>query len=124
MTYSTNLNHEYQLIEVRCQGNLDIDEIQEMDEHIIEILHEGSDGKLHLLTDLTDVTSHPNNLAKVWSHTKPIASHPRLGMWFVIGGKGPFTQFLIETISYLGKMRVKTVKNRDAVINCLASKQV
>lgn len=105
----------------RYYDHVSFDDIQTVNDRSVQILDESSREKLHLIMDVKDVKSHPNNVAKIWNISSKTTNHKKLGTTIVVGMDNPITKILIEMIATFGKTSLKAVSTREEALEILST---
>lgn len=115
------LDESGDFIDSHYYDHVTFDDIQYLNDVTIKLLEESSRDKLHLIMDVTDVKSHPTNIAKTWKIASGTTRHKKLGSVIVVGLDNPLTKLLIDMIAIMGKKILKTASTREKALGFLAT---
>lgn len=121
MPIDISLDESNNFMDSRYYDHVSFDDIQTVNDRSVQILDESSREKLHLIMDVKDVKSHPNNVAKIWNISSKTTNHKKLGTTIVVGMDNPITKFLIEMIATFGKTSLKAVSTREEALEILST---
>lgn len=115
------LDESGDFIDSHYYDHVTFDDIQHLNDKTIKLLEESSRDKLHLIMDVSDVKSHPTNIAKTWKIASGTTRHKKLGSVIVVGLDNPVTKLLIDIIAIMGKKILKTASTREKALSFLAT---
>lgn len=115
------LDESGDFIDSHYYDHVTFDDIQHLNDITIKLLEESSRDKLHLIMDVSDVKSHPTNIAKTWKIASGTTRHKKLGSVIVVGLDNPVTKLLIDIIAIMGKKILKTASTREKALSFLAT---
>lgn len=98
-------------------GELNVTDFPDLDANIISLLEASPYDHIHILTDISMMTTMPNILQM--SKLKYI-THPKMG-FFITQGRNPIEQFIGQTVGQMLKTKYKFVNTLEEGIEFLSN---
>lgn len=119
MTSHVRWHIENEIIYLAYRGDTTLDDVQQS-AHMLHTLIEDTDRQLvHVLVDLTQVGSYPNNIASLKRASASALAHPRLGWMIFYGIENQLLQFVVSTLTQMFSLRSQIVSTEDEAIGLL-----
>ena len=120
MPYTQELSHEDNIINVTYSGDVTIEDIEAVTAQDIAYLNTTDKLFLHIVLDVTQATSTPTSLAQVLRFARQVGIHPKMGWWIICGQNSRMTNFLIQMVARIMRIRFREVTNRQEAYQFLA----
>ena len=119
MPYKYNWLLESHIIEVHLYGDVTVDELTVLFSNLRDEFLEGSSHPIHIMLEVSKITSIPHSLKKVKEAVSPIHAHEHSGWTVFINIKNPLFRMLVNIVAQLNKRRIREVKTIEEALELL-----
>lgn len=112
---------EGRVLQVHALGDVATEHIQTMAQQAATLIDDQTDAPLiHMLVDLSELSSYPNNMRQVAQAIEPLFRHKRLG-WVIDYGGGQSEAFVRSTTAQMYRVRFRMFDTAKAALEFLNS---